>query len=183
VRKAFIVIPIGLLMVLSACVTGDATFACTVQLPVWPTTAGPPVTCSGSAQGAVSGTMDGGGAYALVAPNSRFVANASGYSERCTFNEPLNGFASGTTSISGLVGTPSGATAVGSFVWTRIGVTAVVLLPKGGKIFFNNGRTATQIANANATAAFAPTNPVTGRTCSAPGPLTALITGHVQWYL
>lgn len=182
-RKAFIVVPVGLLMVLSACVTGDGAFNCTVQLPVWPTGAGPPVTCTGRASGAVSGTMDGGGAYALVAANAPFVANAAGYSETCTLNEPLNGFASGTTQISGLVGVPSGATATGSFVWTRIGVTAIVLLPKGGKIFFNNGRVATQIANANATAAFAPTNPVTGRTCSAPGPLTALIVGHVQWYL
>ncbi len=180
-RKA-LVIPLGLMLLLSACIAGDTEFSCNVFLPVWPTTAGGPVTCSGKANGALAGNLDGGGLFALTAANDPWVANASGYSERCTFNEPLNGFASGTYSISGLSGTPSTATATGTFVWTRIGVNAIVTLPKaGGRIFFSNGRTASPGANGVAVAVFRPVSPLTGRTCSAPGPLTAQVTGLAQF--
>lgn len=163
--------------------TGTGSFQCTVALPVWPTSAGPPVTCSGRAILTLTGTFDTGGRYVLTGVGVPLTANASGYSERCTLNEPLNGFASGAFTISGLSGSGGGATVTGSFEWIRIGAHGGVRLPDPGRISFNDGRTARWISDAGGDSLFRPVTPATGRTCSAPGPLTAHIVGGVNWYL
>jgi hypothetical protein len=173
---AIVAVPAG------AQVQGAGYFVCTVYLPIWPTTAGPPVTCGGTASGNVLIRTTAGNQYNMAARGDQFAGNAAGYSERCTGGEPLNGSASGQTVINGLQksGGPSGSS-VSNFVWTRIGVTAVVALPPGGAVFLSNGEVATQNAAGRAVAVFRPVSPATGRTCAAPGDLTAQIVGVAAW--
>lgn len=166
-----------------AAVRGAGYFSCIVDLPIWPTNAGPPVSCVGTSSGQIVADTTSGQRVILAARGDSFSGNAFGYSERCTANEPLNGSASGQTVITGLQAGSTGVTGTGisNFVWTRIGVTAVIALPPGGGVFLSNGQVATQNGTGRAVAAFRPVSPATGRTCTAPGPLRAQIIGVAVW--
>jgi hypothetical protein len=166
-----------------ASVQGLGQFRCTVFLPIWPATSAqsPPVDCNGKATGVVTGVTTTGQRYNLTAANDPFTGHVNDYSETCTFNEPLNGFANGTTSITGLQGSFGGGKATGTFIWTRVGITAVIALPTGTITFNQGNRKAVQNQVGRAVAVFRPVSPATGRTCAAPGPLTADIVGAVLW--
>lgn len=143
-----------------ASVSGAATFVCQVKLPIWPAvgTPGPPVDCNGHALGYIQGKTTNNKKYrAAAASTNNFVGHANKYSETCTFGEPLNGKADGTTTITKIARlTPLGGTGVGtnSFVWTRIGATAVINLTNG-LVTFSDGTKAIG-TKGTAVAAFSP---------------------------
>jgi hypothetical protein len=136
---------------------GASVFNCNVILPVWPTSAGPAVDCSGKATGVLIGKTTAGANYVIAPANKPFNAHATFYKEVCTGGEPINGSAAGSITISGVKSVTPGGTANVSginFVWTRIGSTAIVNL-SGGTIYFSNGAQASG-NKGTSLAAFAP---------------------------
>ena len=184
-RKFGIVVLVGLLALViglpgpaGASATGATVFNCNVTLPIWPTANGPAVNCKGKTTGYIQGQTTVGTAYKVAPLNDSFTGAAAKYSETCTFNEPLNGKANGTISISGINSIQPAGTASASginFVWTRIGSTALINLT-GGTIFLPGGKQA-KGQRGTAVAAFAPTSPIPPGTCTNPKPLKATIVG------
>jgi hypothetical protein len=154
---------------------GAAVFNCKVNLPVWPTLAGPPVDCFGKITGVIQGKTTAGAAYRLLPTNNAFQAHANTYREVCTGGEPINGSANGRISAVVKSATPAGVASINNinFVWTRIGATAVVNM-SGGTIALPNGQIATG-NKASSVAAFAPSKL---GTCAKPAiNMTATIAG------
>lgn len=184
-RRAALLGGCSLLLLLGACVSGEASFQCTVEFPVFPTISGAPVTCQGKAAGLIAGNFDMGGTFTLSAASVPFTANIRSWETYGCLpltSVPIAGYATGDFEITGLTGSGGGARAVGSFEWIKFGVAASWLNIFSTRIFFNDGRTATQdpeFGRAQGFATFRPVSPATGRTCSAPGPLTAHITGDI----